>query len=184
MKLRSHISLLRIACITAGCAIPTIALAQGTFVPLADISQSPRLSGLYDSGNLADFVQKLFTFALIVGAIGGVLRLAYAGYLYMGQSDMWSHKGEAKQIIGDVTLGLILLLAIYLILRQINPDILSLRALDAIKNNPAPAQEPGRLQQSQTPRADNAFTPDVFDPYINGCGVNGCDTFNPEPISP
>jgi hypothetical protein len=47
----------------------------------------------------------------------------------MGQSDMWSHKGAAKEIIQDVTLGLLLLLGIYLILYQVNPDILTLKAL-------------------------------------------------------
>ena len=96
---------------------------------------SGQLGQLYSGqlGDLSGFINKLFKFAISLGAIGAVLRLAYAGYLYMGQSDMWSQKGAAKEIIKDVTLGLLLLLSIYLILFQINPDILTLKALRNIK---------------------------------------------------
>ncbi len=111
--------------------------ATGGFVPLADVSQSPKLVNLYGSQDFSSFINGLFKFAIAIGAIVAVLRLAYAGYLYMGQSDMWSHKGQAKTIIADVTLGLLLLLSIYLILYQINPDILTLKAL----RNITPAQQ-------------------------------------------
>ncbi len=88
------------------------------------------LEQLYSTTNLSDFLNGLFKFAITIGAIVAVLRIAYAGYLYMG-SDMWSSKGKAKEILGDVTLGLLLLLSIWIILNQINPDILK---LDALKN--------------------------------------------------
>ncbi len=101
--------------------------AGSAFVPLAETQGGP-LGDLYSkSGDLSTFINSLFKFAIIIGAIAAVLRIAYAGYLYMGQSDMWSHKGEAKAILGDVTLGLLLLLSIWIILNQINPDILSLK---------------------------------------------------------
>lgn len=111
------------------------AVFQAAFVPLADTSSGP-LRDLYNSsagGGLAGYINGLFKFAIAIGAIVAVLRIAYAGYLYMGQSDMWSTKGKAKEIIGDVILGLLLLLSIYLILEQINPDILNLDALRSIK---------------------------------------------------
>ncbi len=103
------------------------------FVPLAQTPGGSKLGQLYSSGDFSNFINGLFKFAIALGAIGAVLRLAYAGYLYMGQSDMWSQKGAAKEIIKDVTLGLLLLLSIYLILFQINPDILTLKALRNIK---------------------------------------------------
>ena len=176
MKPRVFRRYLRIVIILFACTLPAAALAQNTdctpgangFVPLACVEQSPRLAGLYSSGDLASFVQKLFTFALVVGAIGGVLRLAYAGYLYMGQSDMWSHKGEARKIIGDVTLGLLLLLAIWLILYQINPDILSLRALQNIKPVPT-SNAPTSGAQTNT-QTDTQSGSSVFDPGGGGSG--------------
>ena len=105
-------------------------LLQGTFVPLADVKGS-RLEQIYSGTDLSAFVNNLFTFSLSVGAILAVLRLGWAGYLYM-TTDSWGSKGHAKEVIGDVVLGLVLLLAIWLILHQINPDILKLNILDGI----------------------------------------------------
>ena len=123
-------------------ALPLVALADttGAFVPLASVPSGP-LGTLYatpNNGDFSNFINSLFKFALAVGAIAAVLRIAYAGYLYMG-SDMWSNKGEAKKIIGDVTLGLLLLLGVWLILNQINPDIVKLNAL----KNITPVQQVG-----------------------------------------
>jgi hypothetical protein len=105
------------ALVTFVLAAPLVVLAQQSngFVPLAQ-TPSGQLSQLYSTqGDLSTFINSLFKFALAIGALAAVLRLAYAGYLYMGQADMWSHKGEAKTIIGDVTLGLLLLLGVWLI---------------------------------------------------------------------
>lgn len=105
-----------------------ILFAGAAFVPLADAEQSPMLSNVYNSGNLAQYVNILFTTALSAGAILAVLRIAYAGYQYM-TTDAWGSKQHAKEILGDVALGLLLLLSIYLILRQINPNLLNLDVL-------------------------------------------------------
>ena len=139
--------------------LPFAVHAQG-FAPLADTPQTSKLGQLYGSGgNLASFINGLFKFSLAIGAIVAVLRLAYAGYLYMGQSDMWSHKGEAKTIIADVTLGLLLLLSIYLILYQINPGILKLDALKNIK----PMEQTTSGQN--TPIPETGFAPGGRDPF-------------------
>ena len=131
------------------CVLPLVTSADTAgFVPLANYG-SGKLAGLNASasGNLSDYINSLFKFALAIGAMGAVLRLAYAGYLYMGQADMWSHKGEAKTIIGDVTLGMLLLLGVWLILNQINPDILSLNALQRIQANPVTNSSGGAATQ-------------------------------------
>ena len=140
--------------------IPFFAHAQG-FVPLAQAPTNSKLGQLTGSSDFSGFINGLFKFAIAIGAIAAVLRLAYAGYLYMGQSDMWSHKGEAKQIITDVTIGLLLLLAIYLILYQINPDILKLKALGSIK----PVQQGAPSGQS-APIPETGFAPGGKDPFL------------------
>lgn len=153
---RTFVTILPRALVALVFLLPLFALAAGSdgFVPLADVSKSSKLSSLYTSsgGDLSVFVNSLFKFALAAGALAAVLRLTYAGYLYMGQADMWSHKGQAKEIIGDVTLGLLLLLGIWLILNQINPDILKLNAL----RNITPAQRP---TSSGTPAAPAQVQP-------------------------
>lgn len=156
---------------------PIIAHAAD-FVPLAETPGGSKLGQLYTSGNFSDFINGLFKFAIAIGAIVAVLRLAYAGYLYMGQSDMWSHKGEAKKIIGEVTLGLLLLLGIYLILYQVNKDILTLDALRRI----GPVQQSGG-SSARPSNADSFLAPNQ-DRSLDGFGVNGNDTFNPNPVSP
>ena len=123
--------------------LPLLALAQcapgaNGFVPLTCADSSQKLAGLYASQDLSNFVNGLFKVAIAVGAIAAVLRISYAGFLYMGQADMWSHKNDAKRILGEVTLGLLLLLSVYLILYQINPDILTLNAIKNISPVPNP----------------------------------------------
>jgi hypothetical protein len=115
-------------------------LLQGTFVPLTNgvpgsssgSSLGPTLSGFFTqtgSGSLAGFFNAAFTLALSAGAILAVLRLAYAGWLYMGAADMWGSKQKAKDVIFDAVLGLLLLIGIYIILYQIDPTLLNLNAL-------------------------------------------------------
>jgi len=158
MKKQMAMKYLSVVFLMMAVVLPVIASAQTQttnptgFVPLV---QTPggRLDALYatQGGDLSGFVNSLFKFALTIGAIGAVLRLAYAGYMYMG-SDMWSNKGAAKAIISDVALGLLLLLAIYLILFQINPDILSLKALKNI--TPVQTGAQGACQNGQTMQAN------------------------------
>lgn len=132
-------------------SVPFLAMAQqgectAKFCPLANV-QGSKLETLYNSnGSLADFVSNIFTMAISAGAILAVIRLSWAGYLYM-TTDSWGSKGHAKEVIGDVVLGLLLLLGIYLILWQINPDILKLNFLNSLRDigssAPAGPSNPG-----------------------------------------
>ncbi len=120
-----------------------VAHAQNTggFVPLANSDQSPMLQEVYKSTGLGEYINVLFKASLSVGAILAVVRIAYAGYLYMG-TDMWGNKQKAREVLGDVTLGILLLLSIFLILNQINPQLLNLSVLNNKSANQisAPAQ--------------------------------------------
>ena len=79
-----------------------------------------------EATDLPSMLNVAFQTAIMVGAVLAMFRIAYAGWLYMG-SDMWSKKGQAKEVFQNAIIGLLLLLAVYLILNQINPDILSLK---------------------------------------------------------
>lgn len=109
-------------------AAPIVALAQtSTFVPLAPNPARSTLNYTTGTGGLAAYINTLFKIAISVGAMLAVLRLVYAGYIYMVSGvGNFASMGKAKEIIGSVVLGLLLLLGIYLILYQINPDILKL----------------------------------------------------------
>ena len=107
--------------------------AQDGFVPLADLGSSggSKLSNLYTSKDLAGYMNALFAFAISLGGVLAVLRIAYAGYLYMG-TDSWAKKGEGIAVLQETMLGLLLLLSIYLILWQINPGLLDLNVLKSV----------------------------------------------------
>jgi undecaprenyl pyrophosphate phosphatase UppP len=122
--------------ITIACLVPIIASAQG-FVPISNgggsagdnFSKLFKISG--STNDLSGFITNAFRAVLSLGAILAVIRIGWAGYQYM-ISDVGETKSHAKEILGDVVIGLLLLLSIYLILNQINPDILNLRPLKLI----------------------------------------------------
>lgn len=139
------------------------------------VSQSPFLSRIFDpSQNLAQFFNTMFKAAIVVGAMLAVLRLGYAGFVYM-TTDVMSQKQSARSIISNAVLGLLLLLAVWLILNQINPNILNLNVLQGVSPvNGAvlPSQStPGATQPSQPP-AQSSFSNQIDNPT----GVT-CDQF-------
>lgn len=134
---------IRTAVVIAVTLLPAVALAQNCmtsgangFVPLACTGTGSKLANLYSSNNLSGYVNALFQFALSAGAILAVLKIAQAGYLYM-MSDLWTKKEQSKKILSDVTFGLLILLAIFLILNQINPQLVQ---LDAFTNDSQASQ--------------------------------------------
>lgn len=106
--------------------------ATPTFVPVTPPGSSgdSLVSGLFGSGStsLASMLNVAFMVAINVGAILAMLRIMWAGWLYMGSADMWSNKHHAKEVFQNAIIGLLVLLAVYLILYQINPQILNVGA--------------------------------------------------------
>jgi len=101
---------------------------------LTDSNNSPMFSQVFSSGSLPAFFNAIFTTAISVGAILAVLEIAYAGWEYMS-SDLLGKKNDAKDRIRNAVMGLMLLLGIWIILNQINPDILNLNVLRDIQSN-------------------------------------------------
>lgn len=94
------------------------------------------LGNLFASNDLSAFFNAFFKTAIVAGAMLAVLRLGYAGFLYM-TTDAFGEKGKAKSIIQDAVIGLLLLLSIWLILNQINPNLLNLNILQGVRQSPA-----------------------------------------------
>ena len=96
-------------------------------------ASSPVLKSLMTSGDLASFFNAFFKTAIVVGAMLAVLRLGYAGFMYM-TTDSFGNKTTAKNIIQEAVMGLLLLLSIWIILFQINPNILNLDILQGVRS--------------------------------------------------
>jgi hypothetical protein len=116
-------------------------LLYQAFVPLTgsqfnQVELAPFLTQAFQSGSLTAFFNAAFKSAIALGAIFAVLRIAYAGFMYM-TTDIWDKKGQAKTILQQTIMGLLILTAIYLILNQINPDLLDLNILKVPQQNAA-----------------------------------------------
>jgi hypothetical protein len=133
------------------------------FVPLADYGGT-RLEGVFNVStptNLTELVNNGFQIAIIVGASLAVMRIVYGGYLYMF-SAAGTQTSKAKVVLKQAVLGLLLLLATYIILNQINPDILNLNAvLPQSNTNGVPTQ-----QQTSPAAPINQF--EFMDPLDSG----------------
>lgn len=119
-------------------------LFQGTVVNFKPLTShqnlGPTLSSFFTSNGsntLPEFLNAAFTMAVSAGAMLAVLRLAYAGWLYMGAADMWGSKQHAKEVITDAIIGLLLLIGIWIILNQINPCLLNLNVLQSFQSTTA-----------------------------------------------
>lgn len=100
--------------------------AAGEFVALTrELKGNVALSDTLNNLDFANFIQLAFNISITVGAVLAVVRIGYGGLLYMG-SDSWSTKSQAKEVLVQAVIGLVLLISIVLVLQYINPKILNL----------------------------------------------------------
>jgi len=124
-------------------------LYQAEFVPLVADSGNRFLQAAYSDASLSGFIQAAFNLAIVFAAILAVLRITYGGFIYM-TSDIADNKSKAKSIIWNSVFGLLLLLSLVIILRQINPNILNLNV------------DLGRVDAPQPTQTDRAQTDTAF----------------------
>ncbi|MEK7531262.1 MAG: hypothetical protein AAB573_05355 [Patescibacteria group bacterium] len=107
------------------CVVLPFAVRAEQFVPIAPIPGIPT-----DTNTpLSEYVNIAFNLAIAVGAVAAVVMIAYGGIEYMLSSAL-PQQQDGKKRIRNAFLGLAILLLVYLILYVINPDLVSLRALE------------------------------------------------------
>ncbi len=112
------------------------------FVPLTGgqgggVNLAPFLTQAFSgTGNMVEFFNAAFRMAIAIGVILAVLRIVYGGFVYM-TTDLFTAKNSAKEILKNAVMGLFLLLAIWLILNQINPNLLNLDLLQSLNQAPS-----------------------------------------------
>jgi len=102
-----------------------VAVFAADFVPLAPL---PNLD-TRGSVTLESYINSLFLLIVSVAAMLAVIRIVIGGFQYMTQTQSTSATSNARLVIRDAVVGLILLLSVYLILSVVNPHILDLSAL-------------------------------------------------------
>ena len=116
---------------------------MATFIPIEpNGGGDPLLAGLFQQGNvnLGDMLNTAFLVAISIGSILAMIRLIWGGWLYMGSSGMWTNKQHAKEVLQNAIIGLLILFAVWIILNQINPQILQVGSFE---------QSVGGLQNAQ-----------------------------------
>ncbi|PJE59806.1 MAG: hypothetical protein COU85_01715 [Candidatus Portnoybacteria bacterium CG10_big_fil_rev_8_21_14_0_10_44_7] len=92
----------------------------------AEITVKYPVPGASASDSAGQYVANLFRFGLIIAGILAVGMIVYGGIVYMISGSNQAKTGEAKDIIAGALLGLILLLASFLILQTIDPSLTTL----------------------------------------------------------
>lgn len=120
---------------------PVLVFAQESgFVPLTNID-AVKFTG--NSSDLPNFLNNIYKICIGLAAVLGVLQIMRAGLTWMTAAGSHEKLGEAKGLIRDAILGLILVLAPTIVFSIINPDILDLKIggldqLDTVQNVNSP----------------------------------------------
>ncbi|HEX5774468.1 MAG TPA: hypothetical protein VFY28_00685 [Candidatus Paceibacterota bacterium] len=143
---------LRILLLLAVLVLPALALAQEGFVPLTNIEA---IKYVGNTNSLPDFLNSIYQVAIGLAAVIGVLQLMRAGLTWMTAGGSHEKIGQARGLIRDTLLGLLLVLAPTIVFSLINPSILNLEigGLNELKL-------PQRTTTSLNPAQDSSSDPD------------------------
>jgi cytochrome bd-type quinol oxidase subunit 1 len=105
--------------------------AEEALAELPDYTPLVNLPGIQEgSTSIPAFINRVYIFTIVIGALLGVVKIALAGAKY-SMGDVITNKEEAKKDIMGVLLGLVVLLAPWIVLNTIYPGLLN---LDFTKN--------------------------------------------------
>jgi len=81
------------------------------------------------TATLPQLVQYFFNFAIAIGGIAAFAMLVLGGFRFLTSAGNPTAQKDAKDIITSAIIGLLLLLASYLLLEVVNPDLLMLEEI-------------------------------------------------------
>lgn len=99
--------------------------ATPEFTPLVGL---PGLDNLSKETTIPQYINQVYLLVIVVGSLLGVMRLAWAGVKY-SLSDVVTEKSDAKHAMTGVLMGLAILLIPFVVLKEINPDLVRLDVL-------------------------------------------------------
>lgn len=110
--------------------VPAVRAATPEFTPLVGL---PGLDNLGKDTTIPQYINQIYLLTIAIGALLGVMRLAWAGVKY-SLSDVVTEKSEAKHDMTGVLMGLAILLIPFVVLKEINPDLVRLDVLRVAPN--------------------------------------------------
>ncbi len=106
-----------------------LAHAAPQYIPIIGI---PGLTN-QQTASLPDYINRVYFLTVTIGALYGVVKIAFAGVKY-SMSDIITTKGDAIRDIQGVLLGLAILLIPFIVLKEINPNLVNLDVLSSAKS--------------------------------------------------
>lgn len=129
-KNRSTLSRALVSCLVFFLYLMFVSFAEAAaqYTPIVAI---PGLNN-QSTTSLPDYLNRVYFFTITIGALYGVVKIAFAGVKY-SMSDIITSKESAKEDIKGVLLGLAILLIPFIVLRTINPELTRLDVLSTIQ---------------------------------------------------
>lgn len=100
---------------------------------------------------LAQYIAAAYRYGISIVAIVSAIMFIYGAFLYLVFSTAGSVT-QGKQIMLDAVIGMMLVLSAQLILRTVNPDLVSLKGLDITEINPRDAFTDAALELARVER--------------------------------
>ncbi|HVY68108.1 MAG TPA: lytic transglycosylase domain-containing protein, partial [Patescibacteria group bacterium] len=82
-----------------------------------------------NSNDLYNCINKLYRVAIVVASIGGMIMIIAAGYVYMSAGGNQESVNKAKSMISSTIAALVILFVGYLLLKLINPNIVTFQPI-------------------------------------------------------
>ncbi len=114
MRYQTHILGLVLILLMAGAAVAMADVADLGYPPFAQATGP------------ADFIQKLYDYALSIAGTLAVVMIVYGGVKYVVSAGSVSAQSDARDIIKNAVWGIVLLGGAYLVLNTINPRLVNL----------------------------------------------------------
>ena len=82
-----------------------------------------------NAGDLYKCINQLYKFAIVIASVVGVFFIVIAGYIYMSSNGEQESVTKAKDIMTSTITALVILLAGYVLLKAINPDLIQFQPI-------------------------------------------------------
>lgn len=162
--------------------IPLVQAQEQPAPPATTTEQTPLVTAGPGEQSIADFlctpenntlyscVNRLYRFGVVAGFFIAVMMIVVAGYMYMTGGEAGKAKG--KSYIESTFVAIVILLTSYMLLNQINPDLVTFKRIQPLAVDPEDLKE---LTDEQLFIAyeDGQLTPEGAAPS-NGTVVTGC----------
>lgn len=126
----------------ASAPIPCRSAVGGHCLNISMAAVIPGVEFLGDTGNTGGLIAKLYTFGIGLVGVSALIMFVLGGVWYMTAGDSQARVNQARSMIGNAVLGLVIALISYLILYTINPDIVTKGFPSPKAINPSPPPAP------------------------------------------